>query len=172
MRAETEKGFDDMLSGKAFSHLDERSYQPEYVRCAKFAGGGKYLACVTEAALRVFDADRILSAPEGEVEPLYSIEPTKVPSEYGYLPGHTYTVVEDVEGRCVLFAGLDGTIRSLELGSDVVTELISPPGTPPIMQMQLLGKTLFCLCQPGVPEIHAKRQQPLIQIWDIGKLTG
>ena len=172
MRAETEKGFDDMLSGKAFAHFGERTFQPEHVRCAKFVGDGKYLACATEAALRVFDIDHILSASGDDVEPLYSVEPTKVPSEYGYLPGNTFTVVDGVERGSILFAGLDGTIRSLELGSGVGTELFSPPGTPPIMQMQLVGKTLFCLCQPGFPEIHGKRQPPLLQIWDVGKLAG
>lgn len=122
--------------------------------------------------MRVFEVEHILSSPEGDLEPLYSVEPTQVPSEYGYLPGYTYTVVDDAKRGRVLFAGLDGMIRSLELASGEVAELLSPPGTPPIIQMQLVGgNLLFCFCHPGFPETRGKRQQPLLQIWDIAKLT-
>lgn len=173
MLAETEKGINDVLSGKAFAHLGERTFQPESVRCAKFAGAGKYLACATEAALRVFDTARVLSASEGELEPMYSIQPTDVPSEYGYLPGYIYAVVDDAERNAVMFGGLNGTIRSLDLASGEASELFSPPGTPAIMQMQLVGgNTLFCLCQPGFPETHGRRQPSLLQIWDLEKLSA
>jgi hypothetical protein len=173
MRAETEKSLDDMLSGKAFEHMGKRTFQPEGVRCAKFVGGGRFLACASEAAMRVFEIERILCSPEGDLEPLYSVKPTKVPSEYGYLPGYTYAVVDDAERDRVLFAGLDGVIRSLELGSGEANELLSPPATPAIMQMQLVGENLlFCLCQPGFPATRGKRQQPLLQIWDIAKLEN
>ena len=84
-----------------------------------------------EAAERFpLEVEHILSSPEGDLEPLYSVEPTQVPSEYGYLPGYTYTVVDDAKRGRVLFAGLDGMIRSLELASGEVAELLSPPGTP------------------------------------------
>jgi hypothetical protein len=173
MRAETEKSIDDMLSGKAFAHMGERTFQPESIHCAKFVGGGRLLACASEAAMRVFEIERILSSPEGDLEPLYSVEPTQVPFEYGYLPGYTYTVVDDGEGDRVLFAGLDGAIRSLDLATGEVGELISPPGKPPIIQIQSVGgNLLFCLCLPGFPETRGKRQQPLLQIWDLGKLMN
>jgi hypothetical protein len=88
------------------------------------------------------------------------------------LPGYTYTVVDDAERDRVLFAGQDGTIRFLGLATGEVAELISPPGTPPTIQMQLVGgNLLFCLCQPGFPETRGKRQRPLLQIWDLGKFT-
>jgi hypothetical protein len=84
----------------------------------------------------------------------------------------TYAVVDDAERDRVLFAGLDGVIRSLELASGQVAEVLSPPATPAIIQMQLVGgNLLFCLCQPGFPETRGKRQQPLLQIWDLDKLT-
>jgi hypothetical protein len=162
-----------MLSGKAFAHIGKRTFQPEGVRCTKFVGGDRFLACASEAAMRVFDIEHILTSPEGDLESLYSVEPTQVPCEYGYLPGYTYTVVDDAERDRVLFAGLGGVIRSLELASGEVAELLSPPGTPPIIQMQLVGgNLLFCLCQPGFPETRGKRQQPLLQIWDLSDLEG
>ena len=123
--------------------------------------------------MRVFEIKRILSSPEGDLEPLHSVEPTKVPSEYGDLPGYTYAVVDDAERGRVLFAGLDGVIRSLELASGEVADLVSPPGTPPIIQMELVGgNLLFCLCQPGFPETRGKRQQPLLHIWEFTKLEN
>jgi hypothetical protein len=171
IREDTEKGIADVLSGKAFAHLGPRTFQPENVFCMKFVGGGKLLACSTDKALRIFDAESLFSAREGDLKPRVSAPLMPVPSDFGYLTGYIYAVVDDPENNSVLFGGLDGSIRSLSLATGEATDLFIPPGAPPIMQMKLEGSMLFCFCQPGFPETRGRRPPPLMQIWEKGKLS-
>ncbi len=173
IREESLKSINDVLSGKAFEHLGERTFQPENAHCVRFVGGGEFIGCATTEGLRVFKTEQVLSAGGGELEPVHSIQPASVPFEYGRIPGQIYAIVDDPRRHQVLFGGVDGTIRSLALTTGETGEFLPIPGEPAITQMQLAGDSaLYCLCQPDFFETGPKLKSPLFQIWDVAKLSG
>ena len=68
IRKEIEERMNDMLSGKAFEHMTERTFQPENFFSVIFAAGGKFVCCGTTAGIRVFETDSLLKSNEGDVD--------------------------------------------------------------------------------------------------------
>jgi hypothetical protein len=168
---ETEQRMNDILSGKAFEHMTERTFQPESYFSVIFAAGGKFVCCGTTAGIRVFETSELLESGEGDIAPKFFVEPATMTIETGGLPSYFYGLVDDPDSQRILFGGMGGVIQSLDLNTGQTTDVMAIPGRPAIMQMQLAGRFLFCRCQPGFPETRGKPKPPIIQIWNLDKLA-
>jgi WD40 repeat protein len=136
---------------------------------------GRWLFYTCEAGVRALAWDDLQSATESTPEPVFSAasEPVVV-NRGGSTQRHTYTVAHDAAASCLLFAGLEGTVRFLDLTSGAVGVLLDPPGRPAILRLSLSRDrtALCCTCMPDLFASARQRQAPLLQVWDYAAITG
>lgn len=133
---------------------------------------GRLLFCATSAGLRVYAWDEVLAASErlpaprfaAEAEPVAPGNPRQPMSGQRY----TYALAHDTAGNRLLFAGLEGKLRALDLVEGRTDVLLELPGRPPVVRLALAPNlaTLACLCRPDMVEPQPKRSPPVLQIWN------
>jgi hypothetical protein len=173
IREDLENWRKEFVGGNSFSQLSERTYQPESLFSVTFAGEGAYFCCATSGGIRVFETSALMETAEVETElkPLFHLQPQLIPAEHGQHTAYIYCLIDDPTTGQLLYAGLDGVIRGIHLGSGQCSELLTVPGTPAILRMQLAGRQLFCDCQPGFPDSRPNPKPPSIQVWNLDGLT-
>jgi hypothetical protein len=171
MLEETQQRLSEFLSGEAFAHMTERTFQPDTFFRVIFAGRGKFVCCSTTTGVRVFETAALLESGEGAVNPVYAVDRAAALLRHGGISGYYYAVVDDPARHRILYGGLGGAVHALDLMTGETSDLLSLPGKPALMKAQVAGRLLICHCQPGFPETQGKRQPPLLQVWDLDRLT-
>ena len=130
------------------------------------------LLAATELGLRVYAWEELLSA-EGRTPPprfAAEAEPGEFPTSAGDTVriAQTYTLAFDAAGRRVLFAGLDGRIRFLELESGRAGVLLDIPQRPSLTHIGLSrdGSALACAADPNPFEQGRWKKPQEFQVWN------
>ena len=150
-----------------FSRLGDRRRlfvrTDEQVLNATFSSDGHFLCCATINGLRVHSWDALLAASETTLEPRFTVTPRP---EARFRQNYIYDAVLDEEQNRVLFCGLEGTMRFLNLRDGSTGILLDPPGKSPIWRLQLSRdrKFICCICFP----VHEERDHkpPRLQVWN------
>jgi hypothetical protein len=144
----------------------------EKVYRLRFDPSGERLALATMAGVRVYpwrdvvDADGDLPRPALAVD----IAGTMVEARRGaaHLGGCVYDLEYDPDCDRLIFAGLDGCVRFLELASGRSGILLEPPAHPPIHRLILSRdrSTLALIAMPDMFNHGRNRRGPILQFWD------
>jgi hypothetical protein len=114
----------------------------------------------------------VLAAEHHLPPPVAAAESPLVEVEGSWLR-HTYDLDFDEGTRTVLFAGLEGRIRSLGLnGSE--RELLEVPGAPPLLRVALSADSryLATVSFPGLFDRGRRRRPPRLEVWDRERLEA
>jgi hypothetical protein len=136
----------------------------------RFSPDGRLLFCATTHGLHVLGWNEFLTATESTPKPLFSVMPcpAAVPSvlDERHYANFIYDVVLDQVRDRLLFCGIEGVIRFLDLKDGNSGILLDPPGKSPIWQLRLSpdNKFICCSCTPPVQERN--RESPRLQIWN------
>jgi WD40 repeat protein len=145
---------------------------PERYSRLKFDLEGRYLLVATSQAARVYRWEEMARATDHLPDPFATVAGDNSPIEAGrgvMLPGGTiYDLDYDPERERVIFAGLDGRVRFLDLATRHSGVLMDVPGRPPIIALGLSGdrSVLCCTCDPGMFDRGKDRRGPLVRFWN------
>jgi hypothetical protein len=144
--------------------------------CLECSADGRFLVCATDKGVRVFAWDELLAAANSTPPPVFSVGAEPVAVEMGQgtatVPGHFLALVHDAAGGRLLFSGVEGKVRFLDLQSGQTGVLLDPPGRPGILRLGLSRdrSSLCCLCQPGLFD-GRHPQAPVLQLWNYATLS-
>ncbi len=169
---------DQVTRSRANPVLNEPEHGREGVFRIRFDPSGEWLALGTLAGVRVYpwrevrDHDGDLARPSLAVD----IAETTVESARGsrLVPGYIYDLEFDPDRARLLFAGLDGQVRFLDLASGQSGILLELPARPPIQRLALSRDhaTLALIASPGMHDNGRNRRGDIIQFWDYEKISG
>jgi hypothetical protein len=163
--------------GSAF--LEQLQQQPmsrgEEVRRVAFNADETLLLCATSGGVRVYEWERINEHSDSILLPSFAADaiPTTVESDaMSMTMAYTYAMAHDEANQLLLFAGLEGEIRFLDLRSGKNGSLLEIPGRPAILDMCLNSDNtaLCCVCQPSFFENRNRKPPLLLQIWNYATL--
>jgi hypothetical protein len=132
------------------------------------------LFCATTAGLSVLSWSELLEASEITPKPVYFVRPCPAAEPFVLDDRHyanfVYDVVLDEAQNRLLFCGIEGVLRFLNLDDGSAGILLDPPGKTPIWRLQLSpdGKFISCLCLP--PREERDKQSSRIQVWNYSAL--
>jgi len=143
----------------------------EQVFRMRFSPDGQRLFCATTAGVRVFAWDELFHAVETTPRPLFAftLHPDAIttpgPNDRHYA-NYVYDVIFDEPQNRLLFGGIEGPIRFLDLADGSSGILFDPPGKSSICKLQLSAdrESLCCLSIPKLEERDDKEFR--IQIWN------
>jgi hypothetical protein len=142
----------------------------EKVFRTRFDRDGEWLFVATMAGARVYAWRDILEAEELRPSLSTDVPATMVETDHGPIQreGYVYDLDHDTDRNRLLFAGLDGRVRYLDLGSGKSGVLLEPPGLPPIQRLELSRDraTLALTCSPATFGRGTKVRGPVLQFWD------
>ncbi|HJT77366.1 MAG TPA: hypothetical protein VJ739_09220 [Gemmataceae bacterium] len=148
----------------------------ERVTCLECSADGRLVFAATDKGVRVFAWDALTAATESTPTPLFAAEAETVAVEVGYgmtaPQGMVYTLAHDAAGNRLLFGGLAGKVRFLDLATGRGGTLLDPPGRPAIQRLGLSRdrSSLCCTCQPDLFVQGKQRRPPLLQVWNYAAL--
>ncbi|HEV3079726.1 MAG TPA: hypothetical protein VGY66_08100 [Gemmataceae bacterium] len=128
---------------------------------------GQRLFAGTDRGLRVYDWNALMQAEE--VTP-----PSTISMDAGAaMHAHIRALVFDEPANRLLFGGLDGVIRCLDLPSAGWQPLIALPGSTPVLEMGLSADRRFLCCVSHEPATKHMRSSPppTLQVWNYGLLS-
>jgi hypothetical protein len=140
----------------------------------RFSPDGRMLFCATSAGLSVLSWNELLEATEITPKPMYFVRPCPAAEPFVLDDRHyanfVYDVVLDEAQNRLLFCGIEGVIRFLNLNDGSAGILLDPPGKTPIWGLHLSpdGNFIRCLCLPPSGERHKESQR--IQVWNYSAL--
>ncbi|HEV3447036.1 MAG TPA: hypothetical protein VG099_20525 [Gemmataceae bacterium] len=140
------------------------SEQPTALLCSP---DGQRLFAGTDRGLRVYDWNALMQAEE--VTP-----PSTISMDAGApMHAHIRALVFDGPANRLLFAGLDGVIRCLDLSSAGWQPLIALPGSTAVLEMGLSADRRFLCCVTQEPATEHMRSSPplTLQVWNYGLLS-
>jgi hypothetical protein len=138
----------------------------------KFSPDGRLLFCATTNGLRVLEWEKILASDKVTPEPLFASVPSPEASlvEHRQYENYIYDVILDEARHRLLFCGIEGTIRFLNLTDGNSGILLNPPGQSPTSKLQISPDREFICCLSG-PPFHEKHETPWrLQIWNYAAL--
>ncbi len=147
----------------------------ERVACLACSADGRFVFCATNEGVRVYDWEGFQAATESTPPPVFTAEAEAVSVEIGYgmtsAHRNIYTLAHDAGGNRLLFGGLDGRVRYLDLATGRGGTFLDPPGRPAIQRLGLSRdrSALCCTCQPD-PLAREKRRPALLQVWNYAAL--
>ena len=148
----------------------------ESLRDVQLNGDGSLLAIATVIGTRVFTWDSIMSAERDMPVPLISVdaEPALFGSR-GHQNVHasSYACAFDDARRQLLFCGMEGTLRSIDLVSRSTRTLVEVPGKPILTRLVLSrdGRMVGCSFKKDFYDADSK-SPCFFQIWDLKKLSS
>jgi hypothetical protein len=136
----------------------------------RFSPDGRLLFCATTVGLRVLAWDELINATETTPKPLFAITPLP-DAESSVLDHHHYAnfiydVILDESQSRLLFCGIEGAIRFLNLKDRSSGILLDPPGKSPISRLQLSPDREFVCCLCGPLSEERNKQPWRIQVWN------
>ena len=136
---------------------------PERVRSIRLSGDGRWLAAAADHGLKVFAWDDLSS--EGETAPRFSCAARPRQDAMSQWTGCNTAAFDD-RRALVLFAGLEGVVEYLDLGSGRSGELLRPPELQSISRLELLpdGSAFVIWAHKYIP--RTRQRPPEVGIWN------
>jgi hypothetical protein len=150
--------------------------RPERITALDVSADGRWLFYACQEGVRVLRWDELLAAADAAPAPAFAADSEAVPVTMGggesVEQKHTYTLAHDAAAGRLLFAGLEGTVRSLNLTDGSTSVLLDPPGRAPILRLGLSAdRSALCLtCQPELFATGRARKPPVVQVWSYAGL--
>jgi hypothetical protein len=148
----------------------------ETVSCLECSADGRLVFAGTDQGVRVFSWDGVTAATESTPLPLFTAEAEPVAVEVGHGMTTTqrmvYALAHDAAGNRLLFGGLEGKARFLDLVTGRCGTLLDPPGRPALQRLGLSRDrgALCCTCQPDLFAQGRQRRPALLQVWNYAAL--
>ena len=143
----------------------------EQIFSMSFSPDGQRLCCATTGGIRVFAWADLLQAVESTPKPIssFSLHPDAINSMYldeQHYANFMYDVIFDEPQNRLLFGGIEGTIRFLNLNDGTAGVLLDPPGKSPVSKLRLAPdrEVLCCFCIPKSEERNQKESR--VQVWN------
>ncbi len=143
----------------------------EQIFSMMFSPDGQRLFCVTTGGIRVFAWDDLLQAVESTPKALsaFTLHPDAINSmalNEQHYANYMYDVIFDESQNRLLFGGIEGVIRFLNLNDGTAGVLMDPPGKSYISKLRLAPdrEVLCCFCTPKSEEQNQKESR--VQIWN------
>ena len=144
----------------------------------RFDPSGDRLALATVNGVRVYswpevaDFDGVLPRPALAV----NVPGTTIDTGRGAthpVGGIVYDLEYDPDRDRLLFAGIDGRVRFLDLASGHSGILLEPPTRPPILQLTLSRdrSTLALIATTDIYKRSANGREPILQFWDYREIS-
>jgi WD40 repeat protein len=136
----------------------------------RFDRDGEWLFVATMGGVRVYAWRDLLDA--NDLRPTFSADLPSLllQTDGGEIPrsGYIYDLHHDTDRNRLLFAGLDGRVRFLDLASGKSGVLLNPPGLPAIVRLGLSRDrgTLALTCTPDMLVQSSKKRGPALQFWN------
>lgn len=142
------------------------------VMSVAFDSDGRWIVFATQIGLRVMAWDALLAATKIAPKPAFSVIPSSS-SKPATLPAHEHpdhlddVAVDDAQSR-VLFGGMEGTIRYLNLKDGSEGVLLDPPDKSSIVRLGLSPnrETIACLCGPRFEQAQTNERCWQVQVWN------
>ena len=123
------------------ANQDMRERGVEQVLRVRFNGRGDHLLLASGAGIRVYPWERLLAGNGDQIASSGGVAAGTVLVQSDRwtktMPAYTYDLELDPDRDRVLFAGLEGCVRYLDLSSGDSGVLVEPPGRPPIHRLAL-----------------------------------
>jgi hypothetical protein len=156
----------------AFSSMLDQGM--ERVTALEISADGRWLFYACQNGARVLAWDDVLAATNATPAPKFAAEsePIAIDSGHGLSAGmpmrFTYTLTHDAVAGRLLFGGLEGTVRFLDLTDGSAGVVLDPPGRSPLLRLGLSRdrSALCCTCMPGQFDTGRNRRPPLLQVWN------
>jgi hypothetical protein len=138
----------------------------------RFNTAGERLALATMAGVRVYPWRDVVDADGDLPRPALAVDVAGTMVEAGrgavHQGGYIYDVEFDPDRERLLFAGLDGRVRFLDLASGRSGVLLEPPAHPPIHRLIFSRdrSTLALVAMPDMFNHGRNRRGPILQFWD------
>ncbi len=144
----------------------------------RFDPSGDRLVLATVNGVRVYpwpdvvDFDGVLSRPALAVDVPGTTVDTGCGSTHA-VGGLVYDLEYDPDRDRLLFAGIDGRVRFLDLASGHSGILLEPPTRPPILQLALSRdrSTLALIATTDIYNKSANGREPILQFWDYREIS-
>ena len=142
------------------------------IMTAKFSPDGNLLFCATTIGLRVYSWIELFAAVGQTPKALFAVTPIPEALELDltHYDNFIYDVAFDNKQKRLVFCGLDGRIRYLDLNDSRSSILIDPPGKSPMWNLSLSSdrKYIGCSCSPAFEDRNKEPQR--VQIWNYSAL--
>jgi WD40 repeat protein len=144
----------------------------EGVFAARFDPSGRWLCLATMGGVRVYPWSEVVGEDGDLPRPALAVDVAgsmvQVGSRPAHLGGFVYDLDLDPDRNRLLFAGLDGRVRFLDLDTGRSGVLLEPPALPPIHRVGLSrdGATLALTTNPDMFARSRDRRGPVLQFWD------
>jgi hypothetical protein len=189
MRQEMEKLLADMAKqmerlqaaarpGAAVPQAERPTQGTERLHALEISADGRWLSYAAQPGVRVLAWDAVAAAAENTPDPAFAVAAEPVNVQVGQsgvttTQAQTFTLAHDAAANRVLFAGLEGKVKSLDLATGQVGVLLDPPGRPAIHRLGL-ARDRSALCCTCSPELFAgnNRKPPLVQVWNYAALSA
>jgi WD40 repeat protein len=148
----------------------DRTRGSERVTDLQFSRDGRLLGCTTNVGARIYAWDALMAEPLSTPAPIAAADAEPVRFDHGGSPSiHacTYACCFDDDRGQLLFCGMEGSIRSLDVASGDVRTVVDVPGRPVLWRMRLSrgGDTLCCSFKKEFFE-RSPKEPSVIQFWD------
>ncbi|MGH7139734.1 MAG: hypothetical protein ACREHD_28675, partial [Pirellulales bacterium] len=161
--------YKSLLEGGLAGGAPRRS---EEVTQLEFTPDGEKLLCAATQGVRVLSWDDLRGASDCTPPPLWAVESEVVKDEHGNGYAFTYALAFDRTQNRLLFSGLEGKTRFLDLNDGATGTLIELPGRPAAQKLALShdGTVLVCWCRTGLLDRRDSALGSIIQVWDYARL--
>lgn len=142
------------------------------VRCIKFTPSGKNLVCGTSAGVCILNWEQMLAAPDmTSVKPVVFAKADPRTREDG-MPDQqlVYAVPLDVKKDRVLYSGLEGKARYINLREGKAGDLLAPPFRWPLWQLELTPDRSTLVATAVHRQTKGKNEPPKFQLWNYSAL--
>lgn len=140
--------------------------------CLGFTPDARWFWNGTNVGLRVFDWRALLTAQErAQPRPVFSYDGPR--DQVGNASGYFYAAASEPNCGAIIFAGLEGVLRRMDLSSGEVRNLVTMPEGGAITGLFLAneGKVLATVSQCGIGnEKKRNDDRSVLSIWDYEKL--
>jgi hypothetical protein len=138
-----------------------------------FTRDGSFLLMAAVEGVRVYRWPDVLAARGALPPPVAAAESPLVEVSEGSFLRHTYDLDFVETSRGVLFAGLEGRLRTLGLDG-TERELLEVPGAPPLLRVVLSAdaRQVATVSLPGLFDRSRRRPPPRLDVWDWERLAG
>ncbi|MGH9821965.1 MAG: hypothetical protein ACREDR_01705 [Blastocatellia bacterium] len=160
----------DVWLAKAQRGIGPTGYRPnEIVRALSFSPDGRLLFAGVMEGIRVYNWDEVLSSGKTLPRPVASAKNELITTSNRTRFQSTHCLAFDSERDLVLFAGLEGKIRYLDLNNGQEGALMTLPDEPSIYRMHLSSNKTG-LCTSSVRNLFDRGRSVELHFWDYQRL--